>query len=354
MTGENSEVQGQPTDQTQDEKFVFDDDPMLEGMKQAETEESTSEEQLSEAEPTVEAKAEPAEGKAEIMIPKSRLDAVISERELLKNQVAYFQGVADVRGQMLKGQGGDAEAAQGTSQESTAKTVSKSLEDLISDAEAMKITAAEQYEEGEISAVEYEKKKIEADRQIRKLEDDRITARLEATKAETGKAMSAESLRNQVLTEAEKIQAEHPYVQAIDELPQGKAAEAWRYIRAEAAINLQEKGIAHYFAGTDVETPEYIKEIASLTDTYGPVFTKKQLSQPATGTTPALSETAAQRAAKLELAMRQPPDISNAGTTEQRRTITESDILKMTDDQRADLMRSDPLAFKRAVGSKDI
>ncbi len=317
-------------------------DPMLEGVKEAE-EEIAAKGKDAEA-PVVEAEpeAKPEEGhKPSPMIPKARLDEVLSERELLKGQVGYLQGVVDTQKAMIA-----APKAEALPEVKTA-TAPTDYAGIIAKAENDKLAAAKRYEDGEISLVDFKTLEIQQDRLIREQADKRTEDVRNEAKRTTTETVNANNAQRTIESEAVQIQGQHPYVLEIDKLPPSIRDGIWQEITKEAVQSLAAKGI-NANDGTTASRLELIKVKAALTDKYGPQYTGKTIAGHKAGQ----SDTATERAAKLDLSQTQPPAIQ--GNVQATRTdLNEKDIENMDQDQLADLYQRNPQLAERAAGFKN-
>lgn len=342
-----------------DEARFIDDDPMIAALKAAEAEIAAEEGKA----PEQDAKPEAEEGKAEgnqpqaqpsgdketIMIPKPRLDQALAERDRFKEQAAYFQGVAETQKQMLQGKAPEGDAGNGQEAEKNGPD-DTAQNDLIAKAEAAKLAAAEQYESGEISLVEFKKIEIEKDREIRAEEAKRTEALADNARKVANETVTAHTTEQVIISEAVKIQAQHPYVAEIDKLPEADRDFVWQQIENEAAFNLSKKGVNAY-DGSPASRMALIQEKAALTDKYGPTYTGKQLASQQQKQPNQLSEKAQDRLRKLELAQDQPPAFNPSGGD--RADLTESDLENMSLDQMADALKSAPNLVMKAAGIRN-
>lgn len=335
----------------------IDNDPMIVAMKEAEEELKANppaqpkEDETTEVVVEAEAGKKEPEGKAAdpadkgVMIPKARLDDVLGKLERERERATYLQGIVDTQRQMVAAPGKTDAEAKGQ-EAAPADDVAAKIEK----AENDRLVLAQKYEDGEITIVEFEKGRLELDREIRKLDDLRFDAKVEGAKKASVEVVNANNKQLTIESEAIKIQQEHPYVAAIDSLPKAQAELRWKQIADEAVVNLTEKGINPY-DGTVQSRIAFIKEKAALTDKYGELFTGQKLSKQTTTADPKQpSETAIQRAAKLDLANQQPPNTSAASHGVDTPSLTAKDIENMSQDQVADLMTSNPGLVERIVG----
>ena len=328
--------------------FIPEKDPMIEDMKAAEAELAGKGDE--EAAPTAQADAEPA-AKDAPMIPKARLDAVLAERDRTKEALTYTQGIVDTQKALIADLGKKVTPAAGDqpSQDAAVPDPNDHAA-IIAKAEDDKIALAQKYEDGEISLVELRKQEIALDRQIRDTESKRTDGLVESAKTVASEAVKTSNVQNRIEQEALEIQKQHPYIKEIDLLPAPIRAGIWGQITNEALANLALKGTPY-----DEKNPEthiaLMAEKAALTNKYGPQYTGKQLASPTTKTPAAPSETAIQRAKKLEMAADQPPVVT--GTTVDKKDLTEADVENMSDDEMADYLQSAPGIVLRAAGFKN-
>lgn len=320
-------------------------DPMLMGLE----EEATTEDQ-GEAKPEAEDEKPAADVKEQVkddpkaetpMIPKARLDQALAEKDRYKEAATYLQGIIDVQKTMISGQspaqGGNSQAPQGNAPENA-----DDFEALIVKAEEKKIELAAAYEDGTLSLVELEKQRNELDRQIRNHDEKRVQALFETARSTASMAVQANNVKMQIEREAIEIQKHHPYVEEIDRLPEPIKNGLWELIDQEARQALAARGIDPN-DGQMANHVEFMRVKAALTDKYGPQFTGKTLA-PAGGK----SSVAEQRSAKLDLADQQPP-IMTGTTAGGRVELTEDDIMRMSDDQLADMLETNPHEVEKVL-----
>lgn len=333
--------------------ITVNDDPMLNGLEdmKAEIEAKNNPAPEPKAEDAVKDSPEPKTddvdtAKGPIMVPKARLDEVLAKAGRLEHELTKTQAVLEVQSRMMYANKGTDEATQ--TEAKPGATVPADPESLIKASEDRKIEAAQKYEDGEISLVEWEKIRVEEDGKIRGFTMQEIKAAKEEAQ-NTAKTTAIElSTENQVIEEAVKIQEQYPYVAEIDALPPAIRDGIWAQITQEAKKSLSEKGV-NPDDGSAASRVALIREKAELTKTYGPQYTGKKLdSQTAAGP----SETALQRAAKADLSQQQPPNYANASTGGDVRELTEADIDRMSQDELADLAAKNPAVLARITGVK--
>lgn len=325
-------------------------DPMLAALKEAEEDDNGSGEG-DEGSTTVEtpaapAAAQPAADKGPkappVMIPKARLDEVIAERDGLRDANSYLQGVLDTRTQQSQQQ----PAAPGKDTPANPPESTPDFKTQIASARSEKIALAQQYEDGEISLVEFKTKENALDEKIEELRDARNQDQLKEVRTAATETVKQNNVQQYLESEGAKIQAENPYVKEIDKLPPAIRDGVWQEIANKAALNLAKKGI-NPEDGTPASKLAFIREKAALTNEYGPRYTGVKLDQPAK----TVSQTAADRGKKLDIAAQQPPAIEGANMGE-RPELTEADLEGMTQDQIADAYAANPHLVNKAAGLK--
>lgn len=346
-------------------------DPMLAGLKEAEAEIEELESQKAELEAQNGAKAPEGDltkAKSEKvdnhMVPKARLDEVLSERDLLRSQIAYMQGLEDARakqapsGNQEKTEDGNGD--KGNQDGSNVDTIDAAIEA----AEQKKLELAEKYDEGEISTRDWKAAELAIDKEIRGLTDKREIERLnaikESSRSETDAALNAQKAAAWLNEQTLAIQEKHPNVAVIDATPKHIRDGIWQQINDQALQNLSNQGINVKDTSPNTRIA-IIQEKARLTDSYTaeslkaflPQGFKAPTSNQSTSQTPAqkqLSDAAKNRGQKLELADSQPPSISDLGAGTGDGELTEADIVSMTEDQLADIIQRAPARVQRALG----
>jgi len=251
------------------------------------------------------------------MIPKARLDEVLRERDLAAQGIAYWQGKAEAAQEL---------ANKGATPSESAAPPQLTFEQQVDAIQEQRLALAEKFDDGGISMVELRKDEFALAKHERALMD----AMSAHNNPPAQPAPSAESLY--LAEKTDKLLEDHPYSGMIEK------PEDWEYLERLARQNLGDS------IGTgDLATYKLRKEIASLTDRYGPVMTGKELQihQPNDGkpATVDASNDAAQRRKKLELAGTQPPDINAIGNSGQSvpGELSDSNIEGMTEDEIAAL-----------------
>jgi hypothetical protein len=377
----NNEPELNTEDQILDD-FVEEDDPMLEGLAEAEAEVEAEVKALkaekAELEEETGVKLEDSKNEGETeqgntgnegddespMIPKARFDKVLSERDLYRDQVGYLKGLADAAKQQAQPATEPAPKGDENTEGNQEGSEVDEIDAAIDAAEAKKLELAAKYDEGDISTVDMTKAQLEIDKEIRTLSKQRLDKLREDSKAETQATLDARQRQQQQQewfdSQALEIQKNHPNIAVIDATPQHIRDGIWNEITAQAKNNLAQQGI-------DGNRPEaaiqLMQEKARLTEAYTAETLKPFLpegygaqsqqsgneGQTTTGQKKP-SQEALQRKEKIELANSQPPSIAGMGTGTGTGELTEEDIASMDEDQMADLLEKAPNLVKRIMG----
>lgn len=346
----------------------YDTDPMIVAMREAEKEieesskkaESAGDGEGDKAQTAAAADAKTEETKTSgagesPTIPKARFDEVLREREDYRAALQYTQGILDAQAQMLKG---GQPRTEGAASDGGQKAEDKAdpivgIDEQISAKEAEILALAQKYEDGDMSLVDMEKARIEIERGIRSLADQRVAALIQKGKDEAAQIATGHIAQTKIENEALSIQQNHPYVAEIDQLPPAIRDGVWAEITNEAMVKLAQQGI-NPNDGTVESRMALIREKAALTNVYGPRFTGKQL-QPgqqnnANTAAPAMTEAAQNRLNKANVAAQQPPSIGGVGSPGTSGELTPEMIESMTEDQIADLLSANAGIVYKAAG----
>lgn len=273
----------------------------------------------------------PVGEKKNLMIPKGRFDEVARERDEARTTAAYYKGVAEAQASMISTatQGKAADAAPAT------QTQQKTIEQQFDDIDAKRIEIAEQYENGDISATEWEKQKVALAKQERALNNQVAEARVKSVAPQQQTTQQDDALyMDEKLVALEQA---HPYTLEI-------TSEAdWLWLNKKATEQLTAEGVT--LKANDQRSNLILRtRIAELTDTYGQMLTGKVINIPGktqAKTTDQAKATAQQRQDKFNLSQQQPPAVSRMGASGAGQgEVTEADIEKMSDDEIAALPQS--------------
>lgn len=287
--------------------------------------------------------------KPEKMVPIERLNQVLNKAKALEDTVNYQKGIIDVQSKALSTKAtASADVPQSDTPNGEAK--GNDLEAQISEAENKKIELAQKYEDGDIGYAEMQKQMVSLDKEIREHQLKRVNEIEQNSRIVATETVRANNIAQTINQEALTLQQKHPYINAIDQLPEHLKNGVWNQITSDAVANLLAKGI-NPNDGTPESKIALVREKALLTDKYGPQYAKlpDQPQQPSQ--TPGISEKAQNRADKLDLANKQPPQLPKGlGTYDKE--VTKDQIAEMDQDQLADMMERNPELLERATGIK--
>lgn len=247
-----------------------------------------------------------------IMVPKARLDSVLSERDQLREKVAYLSGATEALQRVnAPGQPGQQQQPQ-QAQEPTHEQRLTSIKE-----ERMKL--ATQFNEGQIDAIDWEEKRAVLDDLAQAIREEQLAAKLKPAPQE--QAPQGDLYLAQL---TEKLEKTHPWVETFSEFAEksGSSAE-WDYVANLAKDNLKQRGVA--LNGTAEAKYTLRKEIAVLCDQFGPALlgerakalgiTVPDIQQPPNGQQQQqqqqLSPEAKARMKALAKAADAPPDLAN-------------------------------------------
>lgn len=286
------------------------------------------------------------------MVPIERLNQVLDKAKTLEDTVNYQKGIIEVQSKALS-------TKAPVSQETAPKVDDPkgdvnpaiTLDAQIADAENKKIDLAQKYEDGDIGYAEMQKQMVALDKEIRETQLKRINDVEQNARKVAAETVQQNNLKQVIDNEALTLQEKHPYIAAIDQLPEHLKNGVWNQITSDAVANCLAKGI-----NPNSKDPQarlaLVREKALLTDKYGPLYAQlpNQPQQPSTPK-PAISENAQNRAKKLDMANRQPPPVPQGiGTYDKE--VTKDQIAEMDEDQLADMITRNPELVERATGIK--
>jgi len=291
-----------------------------------------------------------ADDKPEKMVPIERLNQVINKAKALEDTVNYQKGIIDVQSKALSNK---ATATADVPQSDTPKGDANPATDLatqIDAAENKKIELAQKYEDGDIGYAEMQKQMVSLDKEIREHQLKRVNEIEQNSRTVATETVIANNIAQTINQEALTLQQKHPYIAAIDQLPEHLKNGVWNQITSDAVASLLAKGI-NPNDGKPESKIALVREKAALTDKYGPQYAQHLIQNQQPSQTPAISEKAQNRADKLELANRQPPQMPKGiGTFDKE--VTKDQIEQMDEDQLADMLTKNPELLERATGIK--
>lgn len=293
-----------------------------------------------------------AEDKPVKMVPIERLNQVLDKVKILEDTMNHQKGIIEVQSKALS-------TKAPVSQETTPKVddpkgdvdPAKTLETNITEAENKKLELAQKYEDGDLGFAEMQKQMVALDKEIRDNQLKRINEIEQNSRKVANETVQQNNLKQVIDNEALALQEKHPYINAIDQLPEHLKNGVWNQITSDAVANLLARGI-----NPNSKDPEarlaLVREKALLTDKYGPEYAKlpNQPQQPSTEKK-AISENALNREKKLDMADRQPP-LPPKGNGVFDKEVTKDQIAEMDEDQLADMIAKNPELIERATGIK--
>lgn len=275
------------------------------------------------AEPEKDGDDKPAEGppandnQPAPMIPKARFDEVNTENARLREQNAYFKGLADARQTQPAG-------------DTPAVAPPKSPEDRIAELRQQKVAFAQKFDDGE-------KTFAEVTAETDKLNDQEHAIREEQLRGNQTPAQPGTSGNELYLEEKTRdLESQHPYAKEI------KSQDDWDFITKKAMAEFHAEGVT---LPDDARGDLMLRErMATLTDRYGPMLTGKDLSKPSDDGKPETpggpSGLADARKDKLALADKHPPDLSTSGAPGTPTEYTDEKIAGMSEDDIGELPQS--------------
>ena len=230
------------------------------------------------------------------MIPKARLDEVLSERDKHLQEAAYWRGVAESR---------VGKPTDGQPPQEPPITPEQHLAAIRLQQEAL----AKKFDEGELTMTDYVKQSHALDDLAQSVREDALLAKVKPA------AQPNSSDDFGLASETARLEEAHPWVKVLEQIPNNDAD--WNYLRGVAISNLASRGIDA--AAGKYGTYQLRREIAELADQYGPTLFGPRAK--AAGLTlpdasqqqqqkPALSPTAQARQAKLGTMASAPPNIA--------------------------------------------
>lgn len=235
------------------------------------------------------------------MIPKARLDEVLSERDKLREQNAFLAGKAEGLAHRVPG------AKPG---DPVADPAPQTPEARIAAIRTEKQALAAQFDSGEITLKDYETQRDALDDKVHAIREEAFIAKVQPA------AAASDTLY--LDSETAALEIAHPWVGVLDKV--GKKSD-WDYFKALAQESLAEKQIDISGGG---QRASFVlrKEMAALIDKLGPALLTerakaenvalpgaKPAETPAPGGERQLSEAAKQRLAKLNLHEQHPPNV---------------------------------------------
>jgi hypothetical protein len=266
------------------------------------------------------------------MIPKARLDQEIDKRSRAEQEAAYWRGRAEGA---QPAQGPQPAAGAPPPQSAPQPTVT------IASIKEARLKAAKDFDDGTISAVEWETKRTQLDDQEQQIRQADLLSKIPQNVPAAGQDLILEE-------RTAEIEQKHPYSGLVfpvqpDNDPIMDARRTMLHTEAHAAVIANNPGIQ---PGPRADLL-LRQELARLTDQYGPQWfpNHKAAAPPAPQPQPApqmtMSDRANNRLGKLVTQSQQPPNLGSAGRAGAPESLgfNEAQIANMTDDQIAALPR---------------
>jgi hypothetical protein len=249
------------------------------------------------------------------MIPKPRLDEVLSKLAEKEQEAAYWRGVADARA---------ASPAAATAQAAQPPTLEQRLAQLYAAQDAL----AEKFDAGEITMAEFTRQERELRQQEQQLREEQLAAKLKPAAATS----QADELYLDTLTA--KLEQEHPWVLPFNAV----ATQAeWDFVERQARENLTQRGIE--LRGS-IGTFELRKEMSALIDRLAPALLADRADKAAQVGAPfpaqggAANGQAQARLRAMQKASGAPPDLSSIkGAAPDGGMPSEQRIAAMSDEE---------------------
>jgi hypothetical protein len=273
----------------------------------------------------------PAGEQQTIMVPKARLDEALRERDQLREQAAYQRGRAEALETVAP-----AQAGQQHQQQQPQPTPEQKLADI----KQKRIDLAKQFDEGEITSADWQRRRDELDDQAQAIREEQLAAKFKPVQQQDPQPQGDTLYLNQLTARIEK---DHPWIKVFEQVADQTRNEAdWDYIANMAKANLKERGVV--LNGSDEARYLLRKEIGIVADKMGPALlaerakamgielpgTQQQQPQPGQNQ---LSPAAQARKAALDKAAGAPPDLAKlTGTTGDPTGITEERLETMKED----------------------
>lgn len=327
------------------------EEPAGEKAKPEEPTPSTGEPEAAAAQETA---GEPGKGEPERqgpdeqnMVPQARVNEITRQRNDAVLTAARLQGQNEaMRAMMEKGTAGPdgKELPQGPA---------ATPEERIATIREQKAESTRKYEEGELSAVEWQKEQDGFEDQVFAVRQEQSQAASAGSQAPAGQADQPRARDPYVESLMDGLEAKHPYSAVIS------TKLDWAIIESKAYETLKSDGV-ELIKGDSQSTLQLRTRMAELSDVWGPTMTGKTLEEAKTiqaskskspKSTPVkdgpaapaqkpgeLSEAAKARKAKLDLAKTIAPDVDNLGGANSGTELPSDErILSMTEDEIAAL-----------------
>lgn len=267
------------------------------------------------------------------MIPKQRFDEVLSRQAEIERQNAFLQG------QLMALRNRDPSAGQGQQGQQTQQQRQPTLEEVQAEIRKQQDDIAAKFDDGTLTYSEMQKQmrdlndreyQIREQQLLQKVPKPQPQQQPQPQPQQTGDSLYLDQLTAQ-------LEQEHPYVGMIEN------DSDFNWLVGKAREQLEQQGVR--LDNSDTAKYQLRKQVAVLSDQYGPMLTGKQL--PAKEQKPSGPSDAAQaRLNKMQMRQDMPPDLSRipsqggANQAGEPGELSDSQIEAMSDDEIAALPAS--------------
>ena len=258
-------------------------------------------------------------------VPYERFAKVNADLRAAKDEAEYHKGRAEALETVVKGTGSANQ--QPNPSQATPQSAPTPATDPIKQIRESITAEAKRYDQGEITLAEYEAFRMEREDQIQAIHLQRVEEK--AIRQAAQPSMADEAM---LAAHAQQLDQQYPYLQAMSQ-------EQLFKLRDMAIFQAQQEG--RPFGGSANDTRMLREAVAQLSVGFGPAWgvqlpasseTNTQPNRGAPGK-PAMSEAAAARLRKHEMAADMPPDTNSMGTAGNGEVFTDQRIASMTDEE---------------------
>lgn len=262
------------------------------------------------------------------MIPIERLNKEIAKNADLEASNVFLRSKLDALEKLVTT--GDAKPSQVQKAAAEVVDAAKAQRDAIQE---KILSAAEQYDNQEISLKDFKRIEIEANKELAKLDHDGLLQEI-ASKLPAQKEQELDAFSETLI---DMLVAKHPYAEVIDKGDKVK----WDFLTYEASKQLASQ-LGRDLVNNQRDLMLLRQRVAELTDTYGPIwYPEAQVAKPQAQPQPKPQEqpapspsgNAQARAEKLDMASKFPPNVSQFGSSGSHQEPSQEAVAKMTDEE---------------------
>lgn len=264
-------------------------------------------------------------GRAPSAVPYERFAKVNSDLRAAKDEAEFFKGKVEALESVVKG--GGAPNQPPAPNQATPQPAPTPPTDAIKQIRETITAEAKRYDQGEITLAEYEAFRMAREDEIQAVHFQRMqeTANRQAAQP----SMADEAM---LAAHAQQLDQQFPYLPAM-------STEQLYALRDMAVFQAQQQG--RPFSQSANDTRRLREAVARLSVGFGPAWgvqlpaSSEANTQPNQGTPgkPTMSEAAAARLRKHEMAADMPPDTNNMGKAGNGEVFTDQRIASMTDEE---------------------